>query len=206
MVIITNDSSRILGRSKDYPAGSGFSYYLIFANVGAKEIREKMLKIGNDRFDLKEGIPVKSVAELVGKLKGTLVRLGPDALELIDSQNEDQKGRSKDETPETRKDTDDNVSPQDKKDLGLTEEEFELLKTAFLDPAHLANLLKKLASADGAKMAEMLDKMFDTIHEKTAENMYNQMVDHNPVFSEEEKQKLKEEYKNAKTKEEKKKL
>jgi len=54
---------------------------------------------------------VKTVAELVGNLKGTLVRLGPDVLELIDSQNEDQKGRSQDETPESRKKTDENVSP-----------------------------------------------------------------------------------------------
>jgi len=135
-----------------------------------------------------------------------MVRIGPDTLNLIDSQDEKQKGRSQDETPETRKDTDKNIISQDLKDMGITPEEFEALKTAFLDPAMLANILKKLAKAPPAKLAEMLDKMFDTIHPKTAENMYNQMVDHNPVFTEEEKQKLKEEYKNAKTKEEKKKL
>jgi len=137
------------------------------------------------------------LAQLVGKLKGVMVRLGPDALELIDSQNEDQKGRSKDETPKSRKATEENVKPEDIEGLGLTPEEFELLKTAFTDPAQLANLIKKLAHADGKNMAAALDKMFDTIQPETAENMFNQMVDHNPVFSEKEKQRLKEEFKKA---------
>ena len=47
-------------------------------------------------------------------------------------------------------------------------------------------------------MAEKLDKLFDTVQPETAEDMFNQMVDHNPVFSEKEKQRLKEEYKKAK--------
>jgi hypothetical protein len=149
---------------------------------------------------------VKTLAQLVGKLKGTLVRLGPDTLELIDSQNKDQKGRSQHETPESRKATDDNITPEVVKGLGLTEEDYKLLKEAFLDPSQLANLIKKLAHADHKNMAEALDKMFDTVQPETAEDMYNQMVDANPIFTEEEKQKLKEEYKNAKTKEEKKKL
>ncbi|CAG8709834.1 15375_t:CDS:2, partial [Racocetra persica] len=44
----------------------------------------------------------KTLAQLVGQLKGTLVRLGPDLLELKESQNEEQKGRSQDETPTSR--------------------------------------------------------------------------------------------------------
>jgi len=55
-------------------------------------------------------------------------------------------------------------------------------------------------------MADVLDKMFDTIQPETAENMFNQMVDHNPVFTETEKEELKTAYKNAKTKKQKKKL
>jgi len=150
--------------------------------------------------------PVKTLPELVGKLKGTLVRLGPDALELITELTPEQKELVKNETPETKRATDNNVKPQDVKDLGITPEEYEALKTAYTDPAFIANIVKKLATHNPEKMAQMLDKMFDTIHEKSAEAMFNQMVDNDPVFSEAEKQKLKEEYQNAKTKEQKKKL
>src|SRR5688572_1028749 len=108
----------------------------------------------------------------------------------MESQTKPQKERSENENPDTRKPTQDNVTPQDMKDLGLTPEEFKIITTAFADPAHLANLIKKLASGNSKKMAEMMDKMFDTIHPKTAENMYNQLVDHNPVFTEAEKTKL----------------
>jgi hypothetical protein len=55
-------------------------------------------------------------------------------------------------------------------------------------------------------MAEMLNKMFDDIQEKTAENMFNAMVDTNPVFTEAEKEKIKKEYQDAKTKADKKKV
>jgi hypothetical protein len=55
-------------------------------------------------------------------------------------------------------------------------------------------------------MAEMLNRMYDHLNPKTAEAMFNQMVDHNPVFNEQEKQKLKEAYQKAKTKEDKKKV
>jgi hypothetical protein len=149
----------------------------------------------------------KTLPELIGKLKGTLVRLGPDTLELIDSQTPEQKKVSQNETPDSRKATDKGVTPQDTRALGLTPEEFEALKTAFLDPAEFWNIVKKLSrNSKPGKMAEMLDKMFDTIQPKTAENMYNMMVDHNPVFTEKEKAELKQAYQQAKTKEEKKKL
>lgn len=179
---------------------NGFSHYLIFSNYSTQEINEKFI---NHKTPANN---VKTLAQLVGKLKGTVVRLGPDALELITELTPDQKEPVKNETPETKKNTDDNVKPNDLNDLGITPEEYETLKTAYTDPAMIANILKKLASHNPTKMAEMLDKMFDTIHEKSAEAMYNQMVDHNPVFTEQEKEELKKVYKEAKTKEQKKKL
>jgi hypothetical protein len=48
--------------------------------------------------------------------------------------------------------------------------------------------------------------MFEHCQPKTREAMFNQMVDHNPVFSESEKEALKTTYKEAKTKEDKKKV
>ncbi|CAI2199587.1 3661_t:CDS:2, partial [Funneliformis geosporum] len=72
---------------------NGFSHYLIFTNYTTQQINEKFLSRNQ----------VKTLPELVARLKGTLVRIGPDTLELMDSQNPAQKGRSKDETPKTRK-------------------------------------------------------------------------------------------------------
>jgi len=48
MVLITNSSCYSLGRSDSEPAGSDFSYYIIFTDIEASEIKEKMLKIGKD--------------------------------------------------------------------------------------------------------------------------------------------------------------
>lgn len=176
-------------------SSNGFSHYLIFTDKTISNIK-------NYGY-----LECKTLAQLVGKLKGTLVRIGPDALELIDSQDKNQKDRSKDETPENRDKNRREVSGQDLKEMGLTREEFDLLNTAFTDPAHIANLIKKLASQEKPeKMAKMLNRMFDHLNPKTAEAMFNQMVDKNPVFSAEEKSKLKETYQKAPTKEAKKKV
>jgi hypothetical protein len=137
--------------------------------------------------------PCQTLPQLVAKLKGILVRLGPDALELIDSQTPDQKDRSENETPENRDKNKKEPTDQDLTALGLTREEFNQLNTAFTDPACLANLIKKLASGKSPeKMAQMLNRMFNHLHEKTRDAMFKQMVDHHPVFSPEQKQSLKE--------------
>jgi hypothetical protein len=182
-------------KTKAINTDNGYSHYLIFSNFTTQEINEKFIPFS------------KTLPELVGKLKGTLVRIGPDALELIDSQTPQQKERSQNETPESREDNRKEPTDQDLTEMGLTREEFDLLNTAFADPAHIANIIKKLAASDNPqKVAEMLNRMFDHLNPKTAEAMFNQMVDNNPVFSEEEKQKLKDLYNQAKTKEEKKKV
>jgi len=179
---------------------NGYSHYLIFSNYSTREINENFI---NNKTP---ALNCKTLAELVGKLKGVMVRIGPDALELIDSQNENQKGRSQNENPDTRKNNYKEPTDQNLKDMGITREEFELLNTAFTDPAHLANILKKLAHSPPEKMAEMLNRMYNHIMPKTADAMFKQMVDHNPVFNDQEKQKLKETWDQAKTKEDKKKV
>jgi hypothetical protein len=146
MVLITNDSSGMLGNSEGYPAGNGFSYYIIFTNLEAGKIREDLLNLKKNQFELKEGIPIKTVTELVGKLKGTLVHLGPDALELMDSQTKPQKDRSENETPESRDANKKEPADFDLLGMGITRQEFDQLNTAFTDPARLANIIKKLAS------------------------------------------------------------
>ena len=170
---------------------------------------EKIKKLVFGKFyldkDLRDSIAdkkVKTLAQLVGKLKGTLVRLGPDTLNLMNYETPRGKTEPKDNLNNTEK----NVSGSDLEKLGITGEEFEALKTAFTDPAKLANILKKLAQAPPYKLASMLDKMFDTIHEKTAETMFNLMVDNNPVFSDTEKADLKKNFSEAKTKTDKKKF
>ncbi|CAG8733446.1 24964_t:CDS:2 [Racocetra persica] len=125
----------------------------------------------------------KTLAELVGKIikegKGTLVRLGSDTLELKESQNEEQKGRSQDETPTSRDANRQEVSDQDLQDLGLTREEFDLLNTAFADEAHIANIIKKLASANPEKVAEMLDRIRSTSEK---DKIFEEQVNKNPRY------------------------
>ncbi|KLL04698.1 MAG: hypothetical protein MRERV_14c045 [Mycoplasmataceae bacterium RV_VA103A] len=186
---------------------NGFSHYIIFSRM---RYDKNSTSDENDIYNnfISNKTPTlnsKTLAELVGKIvkegKGTLVRLGPDLLELKESQNEEQKERSENETPETRKNAADTITEWNLREVGLTPEDFEVLKTAFADPAHIANIIKKLASSISPhKVADLLDKIFNAIHEKTAENMFNQMVDNNPVFSEAEKTQLKKAYQEAKTK------
>ena len=176
---------------------NGYSHYLIFTDHSRKMIQERYIDASS---------PVKSIAELVAKLKGTLVRLGPDALNLIDSQDPEQKARSQDEDPTTRGNTK-KVPPEALSKLGFSPVAFALLHPAFMEPSQLWNIIKKLAQTKNpATMKEAIDKMFDTINPKTAEAMFNMMVHNNPVFSPEEKDQLKNAYKNAKTPEERKKL
>jgi hypothetical protein len=75
------------------------------------------------------------------------------------------------------------------------------------DPAQIDNIIKKLAdSPNPTKLAELLDKMFDHLQPETREKMFKQMVNHNPVFSNQEKEQLIKAYQSAKTKAGKKKL
>ncbi|CAI2201090.1 13114_t:CDS:2, partial [Funneliformis geosporum] len=53
---------------------NGFSHYLIFTNFTTAQINEKFLNRNQ----------VKTLPQLVARLKGTLVRIGPDTLELMD--------------------------------------------------------------------------------------------------------------------------
>ncbi|CAG8442372.1 3954_t:CDS:2 [Ambispora leptoticha] len=143
-----------------------------------------------------KGVMSKSPAELVGRIvkeaRGTLVRLGPDALGLIDSQNKDQQERSKNETPQSREANQKAVSEQDLKDIGLSKSEFENLNTAFTDEALIANLIKRISQSNKPeKVAELLNKLFDHCQPVTQEALFNQMVENNPVFSREEKDNLK---------------
>ncbi|CAG8811359.1 32770_t:CDS:1, partial [Racocetra persica] len=152
LMVITNDNTRELGGSKKNPAGNGFSYYLIFSDLNPHQIKKDWLKIeGGGDTPLLDGTPITSVAELVGKLKGTLVRLGPDLLELMEALTPEQKPPSENETPETRQASTDAITDQDLQEVGLTREEFEALTTAFADEAHIANIIKKLASANPEK-------------------------------------------------------
>ncbi|CAG8511211.1 7133_t:CDS:10 [Ambispora gerdemannii] len=163
-----DDTSHLIGKLKEKGLFGGFKPMGL--EINDKFINSKTL--ANN---------VKTLAQLVGQLKGTLVRIGPDALELIDSQDKDQKGRSQDETPESRDKNRKEPTDQDLKDMGLTREEFDLLNTAFTDPAHIANIIKKLAASNKPeKVAEMLNRMFEHLQEKTREAMFNQMVDNNP--------------------------
>src|SRR4051812_1201594 len=169
---------------------NGFSHYLIFSNLTTEQINQQFINNPTPALN------AKNLSELVGKItkegKGVMVRIGPDALELIESQTKEQKERSKDETPESREKNRKEVSDNDLTEMGLTREEFELLNTAFTDPAHIANIIKKLANSDNPeKVAEMLQKMYKHLRPETRQAMFNQMVDNNPVFNEEEKKDLK---------------
>lgn len=203
LIWITNQMSYPYSKNMDWLGddpntinpNNSYSHYLIFSDYTTQEINEKF--IANNSC--------QNLAELVGKLNGTLVRLGPDALELMDSQTREQKERSENETKESREKNKSEVTEQNLQEIGLTKEEWAALTTAFTDPAKIDNIIKKIAATTNpAKLAELLDKMFDHLHEKTAEAMFQQMVNRNPVFNDEQKQKLKEGYKNAKTKEDKK--
>ncbi|WNE40443.1 MAG: hypothetical protein GBAus27B_000510 [Mycoplasmataceae bacterium] len=175
---------------------NGLTHYLIFSDYTTEEINQKFIQNNS----------CQSLAELVGKLNGVLVRLGPDALELMNSQTKEQKERSESETKESRETNKKSITDQNLKDVNITRAEFEALTTAFTDPAKIDNIIQKLAHSNPVKMAELIDKMFDTIHEKTAEAMFKQIVNHNPVFTEEEKQTLITAYQAAPAKAEKKKL
>jgi hypothetical protein len=120
-----------------------------------------------------------------------MVRIGPDALELIASQDQNQKDRSQDETPDSRNQNRNESTNQDLSEMGLTREEFEALNTAFTDPAQIRSILKKVATANPQKVAQMLNRMFEYLMPATRDNIFKQMVDHNPVFNEQERQELK---------------
>jgi hypothetical protein len=121
-----------------------------------------------------------------------MVRLGPDALELIAAQDTDQKGRSENETPDSRNNNQKRVADNDLPDLGISKEQFAALNTPFTDSAHVANIIKQLASSNNPnKVAQMLNRLFGGLQPATREAMFNQMLDNNPVFSEQEKETLK---------------
>ena len=127
-----------------------------------------------------------------------MVRLGPDALELIAAQDTDQKGRSENETPDSRNNNKKRVADNDLPDLGISKEQFAALNTPFTDSAHVANIIKQLASSNNPnKVAQMLNRLFGGLQPATREAMFNQMLDNNPVFSEQEKETLKTDWKSV---------
>jgi hypothetical protein len=121
-----------------------------------------------------------------------MARLGPDALELINSQDQDQAGRSENETPNSRNNNQKAVVANDLSELGISKEQFEALNTPFTDSAHVANIIKQLANSNNpAKVAQMLNRLFDNLQPATREAIFKQMVNNNPVFTDQEKETFK---------------
>jgi hypothetical protein len=153
----------------------------------------------------------KNLADLISKINQksptATICIGPDALNLKEVLTPDQKAKIKDIKPENKDQAKGEITDQDLKELGLTREQLDRLNAPFLDPAELANIIKQLAQSNNpAKVAQMLDKLFEHLPASSREAIFNQMVTNNPVFTAEEKKNLKDLWEQAKTPADKKKV